>query len=348
MCASVLGAGRDRLIRQLLTESFLLAGLAAAAGLLMAWWSLRLLGVIFEDDLATLLPTLAPDARVLTFTLLLSLLTAVAFGLVPALRATRPDLAATVKREGMAPGQRVTRSRLRGGLVVAQVSLSLVLLIVAGMLLRGLIGAGAIDPGFDPGKVLVAEPRVDLSDYDLTRARRFHRELAARLEALPGVQAVTWADSIPLSGMSRDRIALPGWMAQPGDASLLAFRNAVAPNYFTAVGIPIVRGRGFTEEEARAGAAVIVVDESTARRLWPNQEPTGQLLQTKPNTASAQVVGVARNARIQFAQSDPLFFYQPLTYLETASLLVRTTLDAGEMKALRAGRSPRSGSRSPD
>ena len=185
-----LGAGRDRLIRQLLTESFLLAGLGAAAGLLMAWWSLRLLGVIFEDDLATLLPTLAPDARVLTFTLLLSLLTAVAFGLVPALRATRPDLAATVKREGMAPGQRVTRSRLRGGLVVAQVSLSLVLLIVAGMLLRGLIGAGAIDPGFDPGKVLVAEPRVDLSDYDLTRARRFHRELAARLEALPGVQAV--------------------------------------------------------------------------------------------------------------------------------------------------------------
>jgi predicted permease len=327
-----LGASRGRLIRQLLAESFLLAGLGAVAGLLMAWWSLRVLGVFFEDDLATLLPTLTPDWRVLAFTLLLSMLAGVAFGLVPALRATRLDLAATIKGEGDVAGQRLARSRLRSGLVIAQVSLSLVLLVAAGMLLRGLIRAGEIDPGFDPDKALVVKPRVDLSDYDQSRAQLFHRELASRLKALPGAQAVTWAERIPLTGIRRDRIALPGGITQP--APLLAYRNAVAPNYFAAMGIPIARGRGFTEEESRAAAPVIVVDESTARRLWPNQEPLGQLLQTIPNSAFAQVIGVARNARIQFDASDPLFFYQPLAHLETASLLVRTSLAAGEMKAL--------------
>ncbi|HKQ78245.1 MAG TPA: ABC transporter permease [Blastocatellia bacterium] len=329
-----LGASRGRLIRQLLTESFLLAGLGAVAGLLMAWWSLRVLGVFFQDDLGALLPTLTPDWRVLTFTILLSVCAGVVFGLVPALRATRPDLAAAVKGEGGVSGLRLTHNRLRNGLVIAQVSLSLVLLVGAGMLLRGLIRAGELNPGFDAGKALVVKPRVDLSDYDQTRARAFHRDLASRLEALPGVKAVTWARSIPLSGMSRDRIALPGAITQPGSGPLLAFHNSVAPNYFAAVGIPIVRGRGFTEEEARAGVEVIVVDETTAQRLWPSQEPLGQLLQTRPNAGFAQVIGVARNARIQFGDSIPLFFYRPLSQLETASLMVHTSLDALGMKAL--------------
>ena len=329
-----LGASRGRLIRQLLTESFLLAGLGAIAGLLMAWWSLRGLGVFFEDDLGALLPTLTPDWRVLTFTLLLSVCAGVVFGLVPALRATSPDLAETVKGEGSPSGRRLAHNRLRNGLVVAQVSLSMVLLVGAGMLLRGLIRAGELNPGFDAGKALVVKPRVDLSDYDQTRARAFHLELASRLEALPGVQAVTRARSIPLSGIGRDRIALPGGITQPGGVPSLAFHNSVAPNYFAAVGVPIVRGRGFTEEEARAGAEVIVVDETTAQRLWPNQDPLGKLLQTRPNTVFAQVIGVARNARIQFDDSIPLFFYHPLSQFETASLLVRTSIDAVGMKSL--------------
>src|SRR5262245_37950951 len=329
-----LGASRGRLIRQLLTESFLLAASGAVAGLLIAWWSLRVLGVYFQDDLGALLPTLTPDWRVLIFTILLSVCAGVAFGLVPALRATRPDLATAVKGEGSVSGLRLTHNRLRNGLVIAQVSLSLVLLVGAGMLLRGLIRAGDLNPGFDASKALVVEPRVDLSDYDQTRARAFHRDLASRLEALPGVKAVTWARSIPLSGMRRDRIALPGGVTQPGSGPLLAFHNSVAPNYFAAFGIPIVRGRGFTEEEARAGAEVIVVDETTAQRLWPNQEPLGQLLQTRPNAGFAQVIGVARNARIQFGDSIPLFFYRPLSQLETASLMVHTSLGALGMKAL--------------
>src|SRR5262245_197781 len=329
-----LGASRGRLIRQLLTESFLLAVSGAMAGLLTAWWSLRVLGVYFEDDLGALLPTLTPDWRVLTFTLLLSVFAGVVFGLFPALQATRPDLAAAVKGEGNASGPRLTHNRLRNGLVIAQVSLSLALLVVAGMLLRGLIRAGGLNPGFDAGKALVVEPRIDLSDYDQTRTRAFHRELASRLEALPGVQAATWVDSIPLSGMRRDRIVMPGVIKQTDAAPLFAFHNTVAPDYFAACAIPLVRGRGFTEEEARAGAAVIVVDETTALRLWPNEEPLGKLLQTRPNTGLATVIGVARNARNLFGDSNPLFFYRPLSHFETASLLVRTSIDAVEMKAL--------------
>jgi macrolide transport system ATP-binding/permease protein len=329
-----LGASRGRLIRQLLTESFMLAGLGAAAGLLIAWWSLRLLGIFFEDDLATLLPTLTPDARVLTFTVLLSLFTGIAFGLVPALRATRPDLAATVKGEGMASGQRLGRNNLRNGLVIVQVSLSLILLIAAGMLLRGFIRAGEINPGFDPNKALVIDPRIDLSDYDQARARQFHLDLASRLETLPGVQAVTWAISIPLSGVGRDRIVLPGGIKQSGERPLLAFYNMVAPNYFAALEIPVVRGRGFTEEEARAGASVIVVDETTARRVWPGQEPLGKLLQIGTSTALSQVIGVARNARIHVIESDLLFIYRPLSQLGTASLLVRTSLEASDLKLI--------------
>src|SRR5215813_6796297 len=298
-----LGASRSRLVRQLLTESLLLAGLGGGAGLLLAWWSLK---AFLTSALLSQAPTaphvsamtvfLNPDARVLVYTFFLSLLSGVAFGLLPALRATRTDLVSTLKNEGTTFGGRLMRSRLRNGLVVAQVTLSMVLLLVSGLLLRGVIHGSSINPGFETKNMLYLYPRAGQAGYDQARARQFHEELAARLEALPGVQQVSRASGIPLAGLPHTTITLPGEAAAEGQ-SRGAYYNNVAPDYFETLGIPIIRGRGFTEEERRAGAAVVVVSESTARNLWPNQNPLGKLLKTEPNAALAQVIGVAGDAQ---------------------------------------------------
>jgi macrolide transport system ATP-binding/permease protein len=337
-----LGASRGRLVRQLLIEGLLLAVLGAGAGLLLAWWSLK---AFLTSALLSRAPSgpsvsaitlfLNPDARVLIYTFLLSLLAALAFGLLPALRATRADLVSTLKDEGAAFGGRLMRSRLRNGLVVAQVALSMVLLVVSGLLLRGVIRGSAINLGFETKNLLSLEPRPAQVGYDKVRAYQFYDELAARFETLPGVRLASRALNVPLTNMPQTTIALPGEAATDGQPRR-AYYNAVTPDYFETLGIPIIRGRAFTKEERRAGAAVVVVSESTARNLWPNQDPLGKLLQTEPNAAFAQVIGVARDAQnVRLGEIDPLFFYAPLIARHGVGyILVRTSRDVGEMKPL--------------
>ncbi|HEV2667967.1 MAG TPA: ABC transporter permease, partial [Blastocatellia bacterium] len=212
-----LGASRGRLVRQLLTESLLLAVLGAATGLLLAWWSLKafLASAILSQipslgrhSVGTLTLLLNPDARILSFTFLLALLAGLAFGLLPALRATRPDLASALKDEGAAFGRRMTRSRLRNGLVVAQVALSMVLLIASGLLLRGLIRGSANNLGFETKNLLSLEPRPVQAGYDKARAQQFRDELAARFEALPGVRHAPRVLNVPLRVGNRLHLAL--------------------------------------------------------------------------------------------------------------------------------------------
>ncbi len=337
-----LGASRGRLVRQLLTESLLLAVLGGGVGLLLSWWSLKafLTSALLSQaptipHVGTLTLFLDPDTRVLSYAFLLSLLAGMAFGLLPALRASRTDLVSTIKDEGAAFGRHTTRSRLRNGLMVAQVALSTVLLIVSGLLLRGVIRGSDIDPGFETKNLLYLSPRTDQAGYDQARAQQFYEGLAARLEALPGAQQVSRALGVPLASMPRTRISLPGEAATDGQ-SMRAYYNAVTPNYFKTVGAPIIRGRGFTEEERRAGAAVVVVTESTARNLWPNQDPLGKLLRTEPNAAFAQVIGVARDAQnVRLGETDSLFLYAPLSARHgLGQLLVRTSRSPAEMKPL--------------
>jgi predicted permease len=337
-----LGASRSRLVRQFLTESLLLAGLGGGAGLLLAWWSLK---AFLTSALLSKFPTaphvgtmtlfLNPDARVLTYTFLLSLFAGLAFGLLPALRATRTDLVSTLKDEGTAFGRRLTRSRLRNGLVVAQVALSMILLLASGLLLRGVMRGSAVDPGFETENLLQLDPRTGQAGYDQTRALQFREGLASRLEALPGVRQVSMAHSVPLVTMPGTMIALPEEAAADGRSRRASY-NAVTPNYFETVGIPIIRGRGFTEGEWRAGAAVVVVTESTARNLWPNEDPLGKLLQTEPNAAFAQVIGVARDTQnVRLGVTDPFFLYVPLSPRHgMGQMLVRTSRGAEEMKPL--------------
>ena len=346
-----LGASRSRIVRQLLTEGVLLAVLGAGAGLLLAWGSLK---GFLASALLSQAPTrphvgvltlfLDPDARVLIWTLLLALFAGLAFGLLPALQATRTDLVATLKDEGAAFGRRLTRSRLRQGLVVAQVALSMILLIVSGLLLRSVIRGAAVQPGFEAKNLLYLSAQTGQAGYDRTQSQRYLEELAARLAALPGVQQVSQVAGAPFTGLPGTRIALPGAAATSGPPRRASY-NIVTPNYFETAGVPITRGRGFTEEERRANAAVVVVSETTARNLWPNQDPLGQVLQTEPNAAPAQVIGIARDARnVRLGEIDPLFFYVPMSPVRVGAggwvgyaLLVRTANAAGVLTPLLRG-----------
>jgi predicted permease len=341
-----LGASRSRVIRQLLTESVFLAILGGGVGLLFAWWTLKAFlasALSFSPMSPTTIDAVKhlvnPDWRILSFTLLLSFLSAIAFGLVPALQATRSDLVAAIKDEGVVFSQRMARSRLRNGLVVAQVSLCLVLLIAAGLLLRGFIRAGVMVEELKTGNLLFVHPGTSLAGYNESRARQFCEDLAARLDGSPGVQAVTKV-YLPPRGMTLI-------LKREDGRQVITYYYQISPNYFDTVGIPIVRGRGISEGEARAGAAVVVVTEATARKLWPDQEPVGKnvMVELPPNwetksgewtLTSHQVVGVARDAlglMSPNAENEPLFMYTPLPPRLPVALLVRTSREAKEMQS---------------
>ncbi|MGH9768295.1 MAG: ABC transporter permease [Blastocatellia bacterium] len=346
-----LGASRWRVIRQLLTESLLLAVLGGAAGLFLAWWGLETFAATViagsggpSADRVAL--NLTPDVRILTSTFLLSLASGVAFGLVPALQATRADLVATIKDEGAAFGQRLSRSPslswMRNGLVVAQVALSLVLLLPAGLLLRGLVQALMTDPGFETKKTLVVGYSLELSGYDQARAEIFNRQLRARLAALPGVESVSVGDR-PFGG-GRLTITVPGKETADGLTMRASYLD-VTPDWFRTFGVPIVRGRGFTAEEMQVGAEAVIVSESTAQNLWPGAEPLGKLLRVEKRVNedtekiffTTRVIGVARDAQTdRFGEIPPVALYLPHTsrqWLDTA-VFVGTSRDAGEMKSL--------------
>jgi macrolide transport system ATP-binding/permease protein len=347
-----LGASRWRVVRQLLTESLLLASAGGIAGLFLAWWSLNLLfnllvnsyvgGNVAGGDLARLAIDLSPDTRVLLFCVGLSMVSGVAFGLAPALSATRPDLITVIKNESAGASGRVAGSWLRSGLVVAQVSLCLVLLIAAALLLRGLTRVLVSNRGYQAQKLLFVGYSLELSGYDMKRGELFQQQLIARLASLPGVQSVTQQAN------SGGRVTLK--LPQVSGASAAEFDRVpweqVPANYLESIGTPLVQGRGFTAEEARVKAPVIVVSESTARNLWPSDNPIGKTVRVERTRRDgievlfpeAQVIGVALdNQMYRVGQIPPFLFYTPQVqeteWLDT-SLLIRTTGDAAAMKQL--------------
>jgi predicted permease len=341
-----LGASRWRLLRQLLTESLLLAGLGGLAGVLLAWWGLDLFLVSAitrygRGDVTRLVLDVSPDARVLAFSLLLSLVSAIAFGLAPALRATRSDLVTVIKEEGSSVSGPASRSWLGSGLVVAQVSLCLVLLIPAGLLLRGLQRVLATNPGFETKKLLSVGYSLELSGYDSQRAQLFQQQLMTRLAALPGVQAV----SLDRNFGGRATVTLldePG--TSPRQFGRVPFER-IAANYLNTIGTPLLLGRDFTAEEVDTKAPVVIVSESTARNLWLSQSALGKSLRVERTLCDgsevvfpvARVIGVARDNQVyRVGQTPPLFLYVPgaVTGEMDTALLVRTAGDAASLKEL--------------
>jgi macrolide transport system ATP-binding/permease protein len=302
-----LGASRLRLVRQLLTESLLIAVMGGAIGLLLAYWTVSLMfttgGFLFTLNVR-------PDLRVFCYTLLVSLATGLIFGLVPALQSTRPNLISALKDEGVAFGHQLSRSRLRDSLIVAQVAVSLALLITAGLFVRGLQRAQTLDPGFEMERTLATS--LDLRGYDQDKEGVFYRQLIERLEALPGVKSVSLTSNLPLLHHSSGPL-IPEGGGQQG----FAYFNSVSPNYFETLGIPLLQGRTFSDHEGQAGKdqiPVAIINEALAQRYWPGEQPLGKRFKLGNDEAAYQVIGVVKSVRsLSLAQMDGPYFYEPIT-----------------------------------
>jgi predicted permease len=346
-----LGASRLRVIRQLLTESALISVIGGLAGLLAASWLLRMLYHFLHARL-TELPLfldLGLDYRIFGFTLLAAISAGVAAGLAPALQASRPDLTSALKDEGSSFSQHLSQSRLRNGLIVTQIAVSLALLIGAGLLARNLQRAQTIDVGFEPQNLLSVAVNLNGAGAQSAQQREeLLRLLAERLRALPGVKSVSQAFRQPSTGrLSSTPITIAG-RAAPDGPQLRANYNYVSPQHFETLGIRIVRGRGFTEQEAKANAPVVVISEATAQKFWPGQDAIGQHLgiaaaSLTPDSEAArgtlettvfpsyEVIGIARNTRSGWVwEKDETYLYVPLgpDNHSGAYLLIRAVGDA--------------------
>ncbi len=304
---AAVGASRGRLVRQLLTESLVIAGAGAAAGLLLSFWaSDLLLTQLRESDFRGLYAGV--DVRVLAFTAILAAGSVCVFGLVPALTATRSALLPRLRETSSAGGG---RSRLQSVFVVAQLSLSLVLLLAAGLSLRAVQKAGGLDLGFNPREVITASYDLVLQNYSVERRDLFRRDLLARLEALPGVASATLANLPPLSGtMYSTSVTSTDDRGQPVEGR--AYLNAIGPRYFDTLEMPLLRGRAIGEQDGRGAAGAAVINETLARQLWPGGDPLGRTLRMFEGVVD--VVGVARDAKYDEATEDP----RPFAFLSLA------------------------------
>jgi putative ABC transport system permease protein len=325
-----LGASRRRLIRQLLTESVLLAIAAGFVGLMLAYWLVDVLVAFTPPIDFALTIGLKMDARVLGFTLLLSVVTGIVFGLMPALQVTKTNLVPALKDEVSLGGYR--RSRLRNALVVAQVSLSLILLIAAGLILRSLQHVQAIGPGFETDHALAMSVDLGLQGYDETRGQEFYRQLVANAEALPGVQSASIVGYLPLSlDYSSTGIHIEGREPERGVNTPEAMYTSAGLNYFSTMGIAIVAGRDFTAQDKKDAPLVAVVNETFARNFWPGESAIGKRFRSGGSDGPLnEVVGIARDGKYFSLGEDPKpFVYSPMlqSYNGSSSLIVRTTGD---------------------
>jgi len=333
-----LGAGRLRLIRQLLTESMILAVCAGVFGILIAGWAVGLAERLLPElpYKITLALDVALDGRVLTFAIVVSMLTGIVFGLVPALQATKADVAPALKDDVGARSLGVKRMRLQNALVVGQVCVSLVLLVSAALFVRSLQSANAIDPGFDHENVLAVSLAFSLHDDDPVAGRAFYRGLLERVRAMPGVESASLNECVPLGfTMSGNRYWVEGRPPRTDDSGEevvdSAFRSTVSAGDFKTLGIPLLRGRDFNELDTEDAPGVAIVNKAFADREWPGQDPLGKRFSIEGKDGPfLEVVGVARTAKYIFIGEDPRpYFYLPFEqhYNPDTNLLVRTSGD---------------------
>ena len=313
-----LGAGRPRLVRQLLTESTLLALAGGAAGVFLSMLGTRALWLVagqFAGAYSAFVTQIKPDGRVLFYTLLLSVCTGVIFGMSPALQGSRPDLTTALKDAGTAFGQRLDRSRLRGLLVAGQMALSSLFLIVAGLLARGMIRAQTSDPGFE---VRTTFPMGLLGDSDPAKSNTLRQQELDRLQALPEIASVALTDFVPLNGTWSTQFQLPDRKAASGSVLNETLARHVSATFFETLGIPVVRGRNFTREESESGANIAIVSNALARQAWPGEDPLGKKIKVQTafgnhrNWLVFDVVGVAGDVRsANISRLDPAILYLP-------------------------------------
>jgi predicted permease len=318
-----IGAGRRRLVRQFLTESAVLASVGGALGLFLAWWGSGILLVLASSDAAPIPIDVTPNARTLTFTVAVSLLTVVLCGLAPALSMTRVDVGASLKQAAAGP----VRARLSSLLVVVQVALSLLLLMGAGLMVQTLRNLRALDVGFASDAVIQVRIVPEASGYTPQQVPELSRRLTERLAGIPGVASVTMAHSGFAGGMSRTCcIAVQGHTFELGEEREVRTMG-VAPGYFPTIGLSLVLGRDFLSQDATdQSARVAIVNEAFARRYFGRESPIGRRLgwgDSPKLSYNIEIIGVARSA----IYSDLREESKPLIYFPTSNarfLLIRT------------------------
>jgi predicted permease len=331
-----IGAGRGRLIKQLLTEGLILSAIAAAGGLVVAHWGRNALALLVPPRGGVVLRLPGElDWRVLALSAAVCLVSTLLFGLVPAILTSNIDLAGALRSEsGGVVGTR-GRSWVRSSLVLIQMSLSFVLLVGAGLLIQSLQAVRSASPGFSTQGVLTTSIDLFTAGYDAQRARNFQDQLVDRLEALGGVESVALSRMTPFSyrSYSSAPIAVDGYEAPPGQQPTAEY-NEVSPGYFATMGIRLVSGREFTRADNETAPLVAVVDETMAAQYWRVEDPVGRRVQVKGRWL--QVVGVARAAKYRNLLETPKpFFYVPLrqNFSATAALHVRTTQGPASLAA---------------
>jgi macrolide transport system ATP-binding/permease protein len=323
------GASRARLIRQLMTESVMLSLAGGLFGVLVAAWINQLVrGVNLPIDVA-LVFDLRIDWRVISFTLALSVVTGLVFSLIPALQSSKPELVPALKDESSMAGFR--RSRLRNSLVIAQVSLSLVLLISAGLIVRSLQEAQRMRPGFNPENAVTLSFDVGLQGYDEAKGRAFQRQALERIKALPGIESAAMTDNIPLSLNYNDTsIYLEGQPPASSSELPIAIPTSVSPDYFRTMGIAL-RGRDFAEQEDKVENRVAIVNETFAHKFFPGQEAIGKRFNfSGPDKPFWTIIGVCGDGKYNTLgeeQKPALFRPQLRDYNTTIALVARTRND---------------------
>jgi predicted permease len=306
------GASRFRLIRQLLTESVLLALLGGAVGVLFASWAVDSLPLFLPAELAARSHLEFPlDATTLGFTLLLALGTGIFFGLFPALQASRPDLYAVLKEGGRSSQGGASHHRLRNALVIAEVAIAMALLIGAGLCIKGLWQARQIDTGFSADRVLIADLQIGMNGYDQEAGKAFYRQARQRLAALPGVEEAALASWFPLglAGCKGSGVYVEGYQRPDGEDTTYEFA-IVSPRYFAAMRIALLAGRDFTDQDDAKAPQAAIINEAFAHRFWPGQDPIGRRFMTGGTWRT--VIGLAKQGKYnRLSEGAWCFFYLP-------------------------------------
>jgi putative ABC transport system permease protein len=327
-----LGAGRRRIIRQMFSESLLIAGLGGAGGLLLGSWMLQGLLALAPEEIPQL-SRVGLDNGVLLFTLGVALLTSLLFGLLPALQAAKTDLQTTLKEGG-----RLTaggpRDRMRRALLIAEVSLSLVLLVGAGLLVRSMCNLLHVEPGFKADNLLTMRVSLSGRGYDDQRKRTFYDECLARVQAVPGVQSAALAHSLPIDGTNWTSIFIAADKPVPSRANMASsgyFR--VSASYLETIGLRLLQGRWFNGADTAESAPVVVINETLARRIWPNENPIGKRIKQglpddmdRESRPWREVIGVVNDVKMDgLDQGANLQTYLPYVQLpyESVGVIVR-------------------------
>jgi macrolide transport system ATP-binding/permease protein len=328
-----IGASRGQVVRQVLIESVMLALTGGVIGLGLAVWGTRYLWSLLPPSPIPIALELQPGARVLSFTLVLSVLTGIAFGLAPALQAAQINLVAVINDRR--PSLERRRLSMRKLLVASQVGFSFVLLITAGLFLRSLEHAHTIDPGFKPDGVVVMSLDLAAQGFSETKGRTFYDQLVDRVEVVRGVRSATLAQSLPLSGGMARTVIIEGQASSTAGGALVLV-NVVGLKYFDTLGIPVMQGRDFTGLDRSGTPDRAIVNQTMARRFWPGQSALGKRFKFWGQDTYREVTGIARDSKYASLGEDPTpYVYLPMAqnYSPSMNLQLKTIGDQAGMVA---------------